>query len=114
MKVKRPWGCYEVLSTDKGFQTKLLHVSPGGVLSLQSHTQRDERWTVVQGIATAQVDGETKKLRIGETMWVPRTIKHRLSNNTDREVKVIEVQIGEYTGEDDIIRYEDRYNRHKN
>lgn len=107
----RPWGWYKTLEIGSHFQVKLIHVNPGGRLSLQSHVHRAEHWVVVEGVASVSVDelkGEYKK---NEIVFIPREAKHRLENLTDKDVELIEVQVGDYLGEDDITRYDDVYGR---
>ncbi|MGB2320398.1 MAG: phosphomannose isomerase type II C-terminal cupin domain, partial [Candidatus Puniceispirillum sp.] len=90
---------------------KRLHVYPGATLSLQSHEHRSEHWVVVDGIATIQIEDEIKSVATNESVYIHVGQKHRLANDTDAPLTVIEVQTGSYLGEDDIIRYEDVYNR---
>lgn len=110
-KDHRPWGWFESLLKGESFQIKRIFVYPGASLSLQSHRHRSEHWVVVEGIASVTVDSETQTLGVGRSTYIPRLSKHRLENNEKDPLVVIEVQIGEYLGEDDIIRYEDRYAR---
>ena len=86
-------------------------MNPGGALSLQSHKHRQEHWVVVSGVATVEVDGVQSSLTSGESILIPLGSKHRLSNNDVELVIIIETQIGDYLGEDDITRYEDDYQR---
>jgi mannose-1-phosphate guanylyltransferase / mannose-6-phosphate isomerase len=107
----RPWGYYETLSLASRFQVKLLHVSPGGKLSMQMHHHRSEHWIVVQGTAKVVV-GETEKLvRENESVYINATEWHRLENPGKVPLEIIEVQTGTYFGEDDIIRSDDVYKR---
>ncbi len=108
---KRPWGSYEVLSDVPGHKVKRFIVHPGGCLSLQRHHQRSEHWFVVAGIGTAVVDGKKKKLQQGRSIDIPRKAKHRVWNSSDENLVIIEVQSGEYCGEDDIERFDDKYGR---
>ncbi len=110
-KVERPWGSYEVLHTGAGFQVKLIEVKPGEALSLQYHNKRAEYWVVVQGKPRVTVGNEVDDYTVGETVFVPLRAAHRLENPTKTLVAIIEVQIGSYLGEDDIVRLEDHYNR---
>jgi mannose-1-phosphate guanylyltransferase / mannose-6-phosphate isomerase len=118
-KVHRPWGWYHSLDTgegDSGHQVKRIHVHPGGSLSLQSHAHRAEHWVVVQGLATISVGPaisamEDKDYLPGQYVYIPLGALHRLSNKTHKPVDLIEVQCGDYLGEDDIVRYEDVYGR---
>ena len=107
----RPWGWFEILLRGEGFQVKKIQVKPGGVLSLQSHRYRSENWVVVQGQAKATVEENVKYLSEGESIYVPVGAIHRLENEQEEPIVLIEVQTGSYLGEDDIIRYEDIYER---
>ena len=107
----RPWGFFEQLGTGARFQVKLLHVKPGGQLSLQMHHHRSEHWVVVRGTAKVTV-GETAKLvQENESVYITATQWHRLENPGKVPLEMIEVQIGTYLGEDDIIRTDDVYHR---
>jgi mannose-6-phosphate isomerase len=108
---KRPWGEFHILEEMTGFKVKRLRVIPGGRLSLQSHRHRGEHWTVVNGIARVTVDKLVTTLSRSQSIDVPKGAVHRLENHHSEIVDVIEVQFGDYLGEDDIIRYEDVYNR---
>jgi mannose-1-phosphate guanylyltransferase/mannose-6-phosphate isomerase len=107
----RPWGYFETLNIGPRFQVKLLHVKPGGKLSMQRHYHRSEHWVVVQGTAKIVV-GETEQLvRENESVYIVATQWHRLENPGKVPLELIEVQIGTYLGEDDIVRTDDVYNR---
>jgi mannose-1-phosphate guanylyltransferase/mannose-6-phosphate isomerase len=107
----RPWGFFETLNLGPRFQVKLLHVKPGGKLSMQMHHHRSEHWIVVQGTAKVTI-GETEQLvRENESVYIIATQWHRLENPGKVPVELIEVQIGTYLGEDDIIRTDDVYRR---
>ncbi len=107
----RPWGFFESLSVGPRFQVKLLHVKPGGQLSMQMHHHRSEHWVVVCGTAKVTV-GETAKLvQENESVYITATQWHRLENPGKVPLELIEVQIGSYLGEDDIIRTDDVYRR---
>ena len=108
---QRPWGQYTILLSQPGYQVKELVVNPGGVLSLQKHKHRDEHWTVVKGQAKIVKDDETLTLDILQSVDIPRGAMHRISNETDAPLVIIEVQYGEYLEEDDITRFEDIYGR---
>jgi mannose-6-phosphate isomerase len=108
---QRPWGSWHVIDRGEGFQVKRIHVSPGSRLSLQTHRYRAEHWAVVRGVATATVGEETHQVPTGGSIDVPLGAKHRLANDGEDELVIIEVQLGEYTGEDDIVRLEDDYGR---
>lgn len=107
----RPWGHYETLSLGPRFQVKRIMVEPGAKLSLQSHVHRAEHWVVVSGSARVTVDHEVKLLSENESTYIPLGAVHRLENPGKLPLHLIEVQSGCYLGEDDIIRYEDIYDR---
>jgi len=104
--VERQWGSYSVLDAGAGFKVKRLEVRPGKRLSLQSHEHRNEHWTVVAGEATVTNGDKTSTLRANQSAYIARRRKHRLANQTAQPLVVIEVQTGEYLGEDDIVRYQ--------
>ncbi|MEM1361669.1 MAG: mannose-1-phosphate guanylyltransferase/mannose-6-phosphate isomerase [Pseudomonadota bacterium] len=107
----RPWGWYETLCLGDRFQVKRIMVKPGGILSLQSHHHRSEHWIVVAGTAEVTV-GDTKQLLTeNESVYIPLGSVHRMANPGHLPMYLIEVQTGSYLGEDDIVRYEDIYNR---
>ncbi len=110
-RVLRPWGFYESLAVGEGFQVKRIVVKPGQKLSLQSHKFRAEHWVVVGGTAIVTRDHETLTLAAQEHVFLPLGCVHRLENPGTDLMTLIEVQVGSYTGEDDIVRYEDIYNR---
>lgn len=107
----RPWGHYSILHDTDYCKVKELFVKPNSKLSYQSHEHRDEAWTVVQGQATVTLDDQVEKYSAGETVIIKAGTKHRLANEDNTDLKVIEVQTGTYFGEDDIVRYEDDYGR---
>ena len=107
----RPWGSFTVLDEGKGFKVKRILVNSGHKLSLQYHKHRSEHWTVVQGEATVTVGEDIKKVKINESVYIPLKEKHSLANEGKELIQLIEVQIGNYLGEDDIVRLEDRYGR---
>ncbi len=107
----RPWGSWHVIDVERGFKIKRIHVHPGARLSYQTHQHRSEHWVVVYGIATCTIDDETIIAGPGESVDVPLGAKHRLANNGEEELVIVEVQRGSYTGEDDIVRLEDDYGR---
>ncbi len=108
---KRPWGMFKVLSETKGYKIKEIVVNPGGILSLQSHQHRSEFWVVVEGEAQVTIGKEQKILKEQETAFIPAKETHRLANMGKRPLKLVEVQCGDYLGEDDIVRYDDVYGR---
>jgi mannose-1-phosphate guanylyltransferase/mannose-1-phosphate guanylyltransferase/mannose-6-phosphate isomerase len=107
----RPWGWYETIGAGDRFQVKRIHVHPGAALSLQSHLHRSEHWVVVQGTARVTVGETVSLVAENQSIYVPLGHVHRLENPGRVPVVLIEVQTGAYRGEDDIIRYEDRYAR---
>jgi mannose-6-phosphate isomerase-like protein (cupin superfamily) len=107
----RPWGSFYVLDEGAGFKVKRIVVSPQGRLSLQSHKHRREHWTVVAGAATVTVGDEVTLLIRGQSVDIGRGDRHRLENFGTDVVELIEVQFGDYLGEDDIVRYDDVYQR---
>lgn len=110
-QVFRPWGSYDGLDAEDGFQVKRLIVKPGAVLSLQKHGQRAEHWIVVKGKARITLDEEEFDLGVNESTYIPIGAVHRIANPFDELVHIIEVQCGDYLGEDDIVRLEDNYGR---
>ncbi|MFA7209412.1 MAG: mannose-1-phosphate guanylyltransferase/mannose-6-phosphate isomerase [Parcubacteria group bacterium] len=109
----RPWGKYKVLVDDANHKVKKLIVYPGATLSLQSHNRRSEHWVVVRGTARVINGDQEIDLQENESTYIPATHKHRLSNPGKTDLEIIEVQTGDYFEEDDIIRYDDIYNRIK-
>ncbi len=108
----RPWGYYKTTVLNDYFQGKIISVKPGGQLSLQSHNHREEHWIVVHGTGTVQLDESFLAVSCGSCIFIPKGCRHRLTNTDDKENLIItEVQIGDYFGEDDIIRYDDIYGR---
>ncbi len=110
-EVKKPWGSYKTFEKGNGYLLKRMTINPGEILSLQSHENRSEFWYVSEGVATVECDDNTFDLKKHESTNIPQKSKHRLSNNSNGILKVIEVQIGDLLSEDDITRYEDRYAR---
>ena len=108
---ERPWGRYEVLEEREGYKVKRLEVKPGARLSLQRHSRRAEHWVVVSGIADVVCGESESRLRQGEHVHIPTETNHRLGNSSDQPLVLIEVQLGDYLGEDDIVRLEDDYKR---
>jgi len=111
--VYRPWGCYSVLEDADDCKVKRLVVKPGQVLSLQMHHRRAEHWTVISGEAKVRIDENEFILGPNESTYIPANTRHRLENPGTKNIHLIEVQTGDYFGEDDIIRYEDIYGRVK-
>ena len=110
-EVFRPWGSFEGLGQGAGYQVKRLKVLPGETLSLQRHQQRDEHWVVVSGAPVAVRDGQDHPLKIGDHILIPVGAVHRIHNPGEDPAEVVEVQLGDYLGEDDIERFEDIYGR---
>ncbi len=110
-KVYRPWGSYDSLAVGTGFQVKRILVKPGAALSLQRHRHRAEHWIVVSGTAEVTCGERVFELHANQSTYIPLGSKHRLRNATDAPVELIEVQSGDYLGEDDIERFDDVYGR---
>ena len=108
---ERPWGSWQVLDEGDGFKVKRIVVKPGCRLSYQYHEHRAEHWAIVAGKATCMIDGTTAVLGPGDSIDVGVGQRHRIGNDQDDELVIIEVQMGRYTGEDDIVRLEDDYGR---
>jgi len=111
IKIYRPWGHYLIIEQGEKFQVKKLVVKSYAKLSLQSHQFRSEHWVIIKGVATVHKAGEIYELNEGDSIFIDKSIKHSLENNTNESIEIIEVQSGVYLGEDDIIRYEDIYGR---
>ena len=110
-EVHRPWGSYDSVDVGERFQVKRIKVKPGARLSLQSHTQRAEHWIVVSGTARVTRDNDVFELHANQSTYIPIGAKHRLENPGTDMLELIEVQSGDYLGEDDIVRYDDVYGR---
>ena len=110
-QVFRPWGSYDSLENADGFQVKRLIVNPGAVLSLQKHARRAEHWIVVRGTARVTRNDEVFDLGVNESTYIAIGDVHRIANPYDEPAHIIEVQCGDYLGEDDIVRLEDNYGR---
>ncbi len=111
LHVTRPWGRFETVAAGRNHQVKLLTIKPGASLSLQFHRRRSEHWLVVQGKAEVHLDGQTRVLGPTQSIDIPMGAPHRLSNAGAEPLLVVEVQMGSYLGEDDIVRLEDAYRR---
>ena len=109
--VFRPWGYYTCMNSGEGYLTKTICVLPHQKLSVQSHNHRSEHWVVLEGTALVLRDGQEFIVKAGDSIDIPLQSKHSLQNPYDTELKIIEVQKGDYISEDDIIRYEDCYGR---
>jgi len=110
-KVYRPWGWYQIVSSEPRFKVKQLSIKSGAKLSLQKHAHRTEHWVVVKGDARVTQADKTFMLSTNESTYIPLNVKHSLENVTDNELRIVEVQTGTYLGEDDIERFEDIYGR---
>ncbi len=113
-KVYRPWGYFTTLVEEKNWKVKKIVVNPNASLSSQLHKKRSEHWTVVSGSAEVEIDNNVSILKKNQSTYIPKNCKHRLSNPNDSILTLIEVQNGDYLGEDDIIRFEDVYGRINN
>ncbi|MGX1785772.1 mannose-1-phosphate guanylyltransferase/mannose-6-phosphate isomerase [Bosea sp. NPDC055332] len=111
LRIYRPWGWYQRIDIGSRFQVKHIHVNEGGQLSLQKHFHRAEHWVVVTGTAEVTLDGTVKFVHENESVYLPIGCTHRLKNPGKIGLELIEVQVGSYTGEDDIVRLEDIYAR---
>lgn len=109
--VHRPWGTYESTDSGDGFQTKRIIVKPGQALSLQLHHHRSEHWIVVSGVASVTIGDTEQTIGANQSVYIPAGTRHRLGNPGDQPLHIIEVQCGSYLGEDDIVRFEDKYAR---
>ncbi|MCP9808584.1 mannose-1-phosphate guanylyltransferase/mannose-6-phosphate isomerase [Cyanobium sp. HWJ4-Hawea] len=110
-RIYRPWGHYDGVTEGERWQVKKIEVKPGASLSLQMHHHRAEHWIVVKGTAVVEKDGSQELVGENQSTYIPLGCKHRLSNPGQIPVQLIEVQSGPYLGEDDIVRFEDRYGR---
>jgi mannose-6-phosphate isomerase-like protein (cupin superfamily) len=108
---ERPWGRYDVLRTAIDHQVKTITVLPNKRLSLQAHKRRSEHWVVVRGKAVATLDGQEIPLGVGEHIFIEAGNAHRMANSGSEPLVFIEVQVGTYFGEDDIVRFEDDFGR---
>ncbi len=115
-KAKQPWGCMPVLEEKEDYKVRKIFVKPHQRLSLQNHKHRNENWIIARGNPTflsgdTIAELQTRELKATDNVFIPIGKLHRLENNTDSDVVVIEVQTGDYIGDDDIIRYQDAYRR---
>ena len=112
-KIYRPWGAYTSLIDSQNWLVKKIEVNPGSKLSLQMHNHRAEHWVVVSGIARIEINEKEFTLKENQSTFIPLGAKHRLFNPGDQMLIIIEIQSGDYIGEDDIIRFKDDYGRDK-
>lgn len=110
-EVYRPWGSYEGVGSGERYQVKRIKVKPGASISLQLHRHRAEHWVVVRGVAEITRGEETFSLSENQSTYIPQGTKHRLRNPADQTLELIEIQVGDYLGEDDIVRFDDLYGR---
>ena len=111
VKVYRPWGNFLSIKEDHNWKIKRIEVNPNSSLSLQLHKHRAEHWIVVKGSADVEINKKFFKLKENQSCFIPKGEKHRLSNSEKEPLIIIEVQSGEYLGEDDITRFQDEYGR---
>jgi len=108
---KRPWGAFKVLEEKDAYKVKRIEVLPGKRLSYQKHEKRAEHWMIVQGQAVVTLDGKEIPLKAGQAVDIPQKAAHRIFNSGKESLVLIEIQTGEYFGEDDILRLEDDFGR---
>lgn len=108
---ERPWGRFEILRDQDLFKSKVIHVDPGQQISYQSHAKREEHWVIVKGQGEVVLNDEIVPIRGGSYIHIPKGAKHRIRNTGSEVIEFIEVQLGSYFGEDDIVRYQDDYRR---
>ena len=107
----RPWGHFNLIGKGLNWQLKEIYVNPKSALSLQKHSRRSEHWIILKGIATVQVNDKKEIIYKNQSTYIPIGAKHRLINNEEFPLTLIEVQCGDYLGEDDIFRFDDNYGR---
>ncbi|WP_413580563.1 mannose-1-phosphate guanylyltransferase/mannose-6-phosphate isomerase [Bdellovibrio sp. HCB288] len=107
----RPWGYFEILKDTEFFKSKVIRVNPHSQLSLQSHAKREEHWTITRGTGEVVLNDQVIPVKAGSHVHIPLGAKHRMRNNSDQMLEFVEVQLGSYFGEDDIVRYQDDYQR---
>jgi mannose-6-phosphate isomerase len=108
---ERPWGSFTVLDEGSAWKVKRIEVLPGKRLSYQKHAHRAEHWMIVQGTARVTLDGNDLDLKAGQVVDIPREAAHRIENPGQEKMVFIEIQSGDYFGEDDIVRLQDDYGR---
>ncbi len=107
----RPWGYYEILDRDTGYRVKRISIKPGQKISVQLHHHRSEQWVVVSGIASVRNGDSVLTLKANGSTFIPKETIHSLENVGSEQLELIEVQLGDYLEEDDIVRFEDKYGR---
>ena len=110
--VKKPWGAFTQFTHNQKSTVKILEVKPGEMLSLQNHQKRKEFWYVLEGKPTIVLNKRTTKHKQGDSIRIGKGVKHRIINKTKKLVKILEIALGNFD-ENDIVRYEDKYNRIK-
>ena len=110
-KVNRPWGWFDTIDEGENFKVKRIQINPKKSISLQKHQRRSEHWVVIKGMATITRDDKVYTLKENESIYIKKNQIHRISNQTNKITQIIEVQSGDYLGEDDIERLEDNYGR---
>ncbi|UYL08937.1 mannose-1-phosphate guanylyltransferase/mannose-6-phosphate isomerase [Bdellovibrio sp. SKB1291214] len=107
----RPWGYFEILKDTEFFKSKVIRVNPHSQLSYQSHAKREEHWTITQGTGEVVLNDQVISVKAGSHVHIPTGAKHRMRNTSNDMLEFVEVQLGSYFGEDDIVRYQDDYQR---
>lgn len=107
----RPWGYFEILKDTENFKSKVIRVNPHSQISYQSHAKREEHWTITKGSGEVVLNDQVIPVQAGSHIHIPLGAKHRIRNTTDSLLEFVEVQLGTYFGEDDIVRYQDDYQR---
>jgi len=108
---EKPWGRYDVLASEKGYKIKKIRVNPGHRLSLQLHYKRSEHWVIVKGSGEVTVEKERRRIKPGDYIFIPKETPHRIENKGEKDLIFIEVSLGDYIEEDDIVRLLDDYGR---
>ena len=107
----KPWGFYKSTMLSQDVQSKVITIFPGGELSLQEHEKREEHWIIIKGKGEVRLGSSTFEVKPGKYIFIPKGLKHQIINNSTKNIIFAEVQLGDYFGEDDIIRHSDKYNR---
>lgn len=110
-KTQKPWGYYETIYSDDNTQVKIIVIFPNQRPSYQYHFKRTETWVVVKGIGSLTLDDKISSVKKGDVLFIPKEAKHRIENTGTENLIFVEVQLGEYFGEDDIVRVSDDYSR---
>ncbi|MEK6554219.1 MAG: phosphomannose isomerase type II C-terminal cupin domain [Bdellovibrionota bacterium] len=107
----RPWGRFEILKVENHFKSKVIQVKPQQQISYQSHAKREEHWIITRGFGVVILNEKEIPVKVGSYIHIPLAAKHRIRNSGTEALEFVEVQLGTYFGEDDIVRYADDYNR---